>query len=101
MMVGRELSNLYPPKRRAGRRCAEVVLAVRGVSTGDVHDVSFDLRKGEILGFAGLVGSGRTGVAEAIVGLAHRALRGEVERQGRQAFPRPTSRSRSPRASPT
>ncbi|HTM77764.1 MAG TPA: sugar ABC transporter ATP-binding protein, partial [Devosia sp.] len=70
MMVGRELSNLYPPKHEPDVD-APVVLSVRGLVAHGVKDISFDLRKGEILGFAGLIGSGRTAVAEAIVGLTH------------------------------
>ncbi|GLQ53008.1 sugar ABC transporter ATP-binding protein [Devosia nitrariae] len=69
MMVGRELSNLYPPKHEADVD-ADTVLAVRNLSAPGVRDVSFALRRGEILGFAGLIGSGRTAVAEAIVGLS-------------------------------
>ena len=45
----------------------------RHVSTGFVKDASFEVRKGEILGFSGLIGSGRTELMEAIVGLASRA----------------------------
>ncbi|MET3896823.1 ribose transport system ATP-binding protein [Devosia sp. UYZn731] len=71
MMVGRELSNLYPPKHEPDVD-APAVLTVRNLSAAGVSDVSFDLRRGEILGFAGLIGSGRTAVAEAIVGLTHR-----------------------------
>jgi ribose transport system ATP-binding protein len=71
MMVGRELSNLYPPKHEPDVD-APVVLAVRNLEAPGVRDVSFDLRRGEILGFAGLIGSGRTAVAEAIVGLTHK-----------------------------
>jgi ribose transport system ATP-binding protein len=71
MMVGRELSNLYPPKHEPDVD-APAVLTVRNLSAAGVSDVSFDLRRGEILGFAGLIGSGRTAVAEAIVGLSHR-----------------------------
>ncbi|GHA25329.1 sugar ABC transporter ATP-binding protein [Devosia pacifica] len=68
MMVGRELSNLYPPKKEPDVD-APVVLSVRGLSAPGISNVSFDLRGGEILGFAGLIGSGRTAVAEAVVGL--------------------------------
>ena len=54
MMVGRELSNLYPPKHEPDVD-APVVLSVRNlVGRGVVSDISFDLRRGEILGFAGL-----------------------------------------------
>src|SRR5262249_53623460 len=83
MMVGRELSNLYPPKHEPDVD-APVVLSVRNLVANGVKDISFDLRKGEILGFAGLIGSGRTAVAEAIVGLSHRSG-GEIELGGRSA----------------
>jgi ribose transport system ATP-binding protein len=72
MMVGRELSNLYPPKHEPDVD-APIVLGVRNLVAKGVKDISFDLRKGEILGFAGLIGSGRTAVAEAVVGLTHRS----------------------------
>jgi len=66
-MVGRELREIYPPKREAA---GSVVLEVRGLSSpGAFADVSFTAREGEILGFAGLVGAGRTEVAEALMGL--------------------------------
>ena len=77
MMVGRDVSR----RRRAGRSARperEVVLEVRGLSRGrQVRDVSFTLRKGEILGFAGLMGAGRTEVARAIFG-ADPSTRGEI-----------------------
>jgi inositol transport system ATP-binding protein len=68
MMVGRELSGLYPalPPPQG-----EVVLAARGLTrTGEFHDISFELHAGEILGIAGLVGSGRSELAAALFGLA-------------------------------
>jgi ribose transport system ATP-binding protein len=72
MMVGRELQDIFPPKRRADD-AASVVLSVRRLASGPrVRDVSFDLRAGEILGVAGLVGSGRTETAHAIFGSAPR-----------------------------
>ena len=71
MMVGRELSNLYPPKNEADVD-ADKVLDVRNLVADGVRDVSFELRKGEILGFSGLVGSGRTAVFEALCGLTPR-----------------------------
>ncbi len=80
MMVGRELSHLYPPKAEPDVD-APIVLAVRDLTTKDVGSVSFELRRGEILGFAGLIGSGRTAVAEAVVGLAHRTS-GTIELHG-------------------
>lgn len=69
LMVGRELSKLYPPKNEVDVD-AEVVLEVKNLCTEHVKDISFKLRKGQILGFSGLVGSGRTAVFEAICGLA-------------------------------
>lgn len=68
MMVGRELSDLYPPMVEADVD-AEKVLDVEGLSCGEVKNVSFSLKKGEILGFSGLIGSGRTELFEAICGL--------------------------------
>ena len=81
MMVGRELHNLYPPKHEPDVEAARV-LSVRHLTARGIHDVSFELRKGEILGVAGLVGSGRTAVAEAVVGLTPR-VGGEIEVNGR------------------
>ncbi|SFC11298.1 sugar ABC transporter ATP-binding protein [Tropicimonas isoalkanivorans] len=67
-MVGRELSDMFPPKRPADG--SEAVLEVEGVTIGTVvQDVSFTLRRGEILGFAGLVGSGRTELMEGLIGV--------------------------------
>ncbi|QQR38016.1 sugar ABC transporter ATP-binding protein [Devosia rhizoryzae] len=83
MMVGRELSNLFPPKHEPDVD-APVVLSVRGLVAPGVKDISFDLRRGEILGFAGLIGSGRTAVAEAVVGLTAKAA-GDVTLNGKPA----------------
>jgi ribose transport system ATP-binding protein len=81
MMVGRELSNLYPPKHEPDVDAPQV-LSVRNLSARGVKDVSFELRKGEILGFAGLIGSGRTAVWEAIAGLTSRSG-GEIALNGK------------------
>jgi ribose transport system ATP-binding protein len=83
MMVGRELSNLYPPKHEPDVD-TEIVLSVRGLSAPGISEISFDLRRGEILGFAGLIGSGRTAVAEAIAGLTAKTG-GEVTVNGEPA----------------
>ncbi|MBN2047817.1 MAG: sugar ABC transporter ATP-binding protein [Anaerolineaceae bacterium] len=67
MMVGRTISNQYP---KLEVRPGDVMLKVEHLSrTGAFHDISFELRKGEILGMAGLVGAGRTHVAQAIFGI--------------------------------
>jgi ribose transport system ATP-binding protein len=69
MMVGREVSAAYASRQEALTDEGEVVLAVRGLSTKSLlNDVSFELRRGEILGFAGLMGAGRTETARAIIG---------------------------------
>lgn len=66
LMVGRELAD---SSRAEGQVSSELVLSVKGLNRGKlVRDVSFTLRKGEILGFAGLMGAGRTEVARAIFG---------------------------------
>ncbi|MFD1328063.1 sugar ABC transporter ATP-binding protein [Mycoplana ramosa] len=84
LMVGRELSSLYPAKTEPDVDEA-IALRVEAVSTGYVRDASFEVRKGEILGFSGLIGSGRTELMEAIVGLRPR-LSGDVLVNG-QAVP--------------
>jgi ribose transport system ATP-binding protein len=68
LMVGREMCDLFPPRDPAPGGAA--LLAVRGLTVpGWAEDVSFELRAGEILGFAGLVGAGRTELFEGLLGL--------------------------------
>lgn len=78
-MVGREMSTLYPPKDGTP---GEVVLEVANLSVpGFSEEISFSLRKGEILGIAGLIGSGRTETFEGLAGL--RPSTGMVRIKGR------------------
>ena len=74
LMVGRELTQRFPPKKNIP---AETVLTVRGLTGRNsiLRDVSFDLRRGEILGVAGLDGSGRTEVLEALFGLSEKSAK--------------------------
>ena len=76
MMVGREVDRLFPkPHPKIGK----TVLKVSNLSFGDrVRDISFELRRGEILGVAGLVGSGRTELALTIFGITP-ATSGTIE----------------------
>jgi ribose transport system ATP-binding protein len=81
-MVGRELVSGAKPENIRDDR--EMLLSVRGLSTkGLLEDVTFDLMRGEILGFAGLMGAGRTEVARALVG-ADKATGGEVILRGKR-----------------
>lgn len=81
MMVDREVDELYPKQESS---IGDVLLEVKNISCKNAFcDVSFALRKGEILGFAGLMGAGRTELMEALVGL--RAIdTGEVYLKGKK-----------------
>jgi methyl-galactoside transport system ATP-binding protein/inositol transport system ATP-binding protein len=80
-MVGREVTDMFP---KVDCPIGEVVLKVDKINAGkQVKDVSFELHKGEILGFAGLVGAGRSETMEAIFGL-RRITSGTVTLKGQQ-----------------
>lgn len=67
MMVGRDISQMFP---KVPAEIGDVVLSVRNLTLrGVFDDISFDLRAGEILGVAGLVGAGRSNIAETIFGV--------------------------------
>jgi len=81
LMVGRAISDMFPPKEPPPAD-APVVLEAQGIAVpGWVRDAGFDLRRGEILGFAGLVGAGRTELMEGLLGL--RRASGTLRRDGR------------------
>nr|WP_207644645.1 sugar ABC transporter ATP-binding protein [Christensenella intestinihominis] len=66
-MVGRELSQVYPEKHN---KIGEQIFEVKNLKRDGVfHDISFSLREGEILGFAGLMGAGRTEIMRAVYGI--------------------------------
>ncbi len=93
LMVGRTLDQLFPERpARVAAASPETALEVSGLSRpGVIEDVSFHLRKGEILGVAGLMGAGRTELARALFGLEP-AERGEILINGKPAPP--TARGR-------
>lgn len=69
-MVGREISEMYPPKFQNANQTGDILFEIRNFSDNDrFHDISFKLREGEILGISGLVGAGRSEVAQAVCGL--------------------------------
>ena len=80
LMVGRELTHLFPKEHA---EIGEVVLEVKNLNRGElVQDVSFELRRGEILGLAGLMGAGRTEVLETVFGIM-KAESGEIVVDGK------------------
>ncbi|EIM24706.1 sugar ABC transporter ATP-binding protein [Microvirga lotononidis] len=82
MMVGRDLSSFYKKDHDAHQSRGPVMFAVRNMGDGvRVHDCSFELHEGEVLGIAGLVGAGRTELARLIYGADPRTS-GEVFLQG-------------------
>jgi ribose transport system ATP-binding protein len=82
-MVGRVIDELYPPKQRIEDRSDEIILEVRGLTEARrFRDVSFQLRKGEILGLAGLIGAGRSEIVKGICRLEGEVT-GEVALAGR------------------
>jgi ribose transport system ATP-binding protein len=81
LMVGRELSDMFPAK--APVPAGPPLLQVQGLCVpGWAQDVGFEVRAGEVLGFAGLVGSGRTELFEGLLGLRPRTA-GSVQLLGR------------------
>ena len=89
MMVGRELSEYFPDRARP-EDIGEVMLAIRNAGNGAVHDIDLEIRSGEIVGVAGLQGSGRTALARAIFGVEPFAT-GTIEIHGRaELFRKPS-----------
>lgn len=80
LMVGRELNESFPSRQNAP---GEVILEARDLTGNSVEHISFQLRRGEILGFAGLVGSGRSETMELVTG-AKKMDSGELYLDGEQ-----------------
>lgn len=86
LMTGRETTNVFPP-REPVEASAPALLEVQGLGlTGSFQDISFSVRAGEILGLAGLVGSGRSEILETVYG-ARKAAAGTVSVDGRRLRP--------------
>ena len=85
MMVGRELQDKYLSENKVSSESQEVVFSVKNLTRkdGTAKDISFELHKGEILGFAGLIGAGRSETMEGIFG-AKPISSGEVYLQGKK-----------------
>ncbi len=96
-MVGRELGELFPRRPNAAR--GDVQLSVRGLQAAPVkntpaflRDISFELRGGEVLGFGGLMGAGRSELLLHLFGAWGHRIAGEVTLHG-NSFPHPTPRA--------
>lgn len=85
-MVGREIKQIYPPIHT---EIGGTVLKVESLTTSHVKNISFELREGEVLGFAGLVGSGRTEICRALFGL-DKILSGTITLRGKPYLPKCT-----------
>ncbi len=82
MMVGRDLGDIFESLDR-NKQIGDVLLEVKNVSSDYVRPVSFTLHKGEVLGFSGLVGAGRTELMRAIIG-ADKLRTGEIYLEGKK-----------------
>jgi len=87
LMVGRPMENRFPAKINVPGETIMSVKNLTGMYAPSCIDVSFDLRKGEILGVAGLVGSRRTELLETIFGIAHHSA-GEIYVHGKKIYNR-------------
>ena len=83
MMVGRTLDQQFPYEPMP---LGDVVLSVKGLTNNLVRDISFEVRSGEVLGIIGLVGAGRTELAQTIYGL-HEWTEGEILLKGKPIHP--------------
>ena len=85
-MIGRDLGDEYPP--RPSNVSEETVMEVKNLNTRKLKDINFELKKGEILGFVGLVGSGRTEIVRAIYGAdkarAPKEIRHEIKKESKE-----------------
>lgn len=90
LMVGRKVDNSYTRVSGAGN---EIILQVDNISNDKLDNISFQLKKGEILGFSGLMGAGKTEIARAVFGI-DQVTSGEVYIDGKKLPPRSPSKSK-------
>ncbi|MEM7134272.1 MAG: sugar ABC transporter ATP-binding protein [Chloroflexota bacterium] len=89
LMTGRDMAQVYPPSQRPiseGANLATVCIDVRKLASGNLQDISFQVHEGEILGVAGLAGSGTSDLLRALMGVDHQHMRDvwlEGKAQGR------------------
>ena len=86
LMVGRDLTESYPERKKCIKE-DEVVLELDNLSGNGNHNISLKLRKGEVLGLGGLVGAGRTELAQVIFGSAEKTG-GKIIFNGKEIHPR-------------
>ncbi len=91
-MVGRDLGDIFNNLKR-NEEFGQVLLEVKNLTTEYVKDISFSLREGEVLGFAGLVGAGRTETVRGIIG-ADSLKEGEIFLSGKKIHNRTPDHSR-------
>lgn len=85
LMVGRKMSETFP--KRENNSSNDYLLEVNNLSGNGIRNISFKLKRGEILGFAGLIGSGRTELMELIFG-AKKITKGEIIFNGKKYIPK-------------
>lgn len=83
LMVGREIHDLYPSR---SCKTSDICFSVNELCTERLHEISFDVKAGEVVGLFGLMGCGRTEIARAIFG-ADRRKKGHMELEGREITP--------------
>ena len=86
LMVGREITETYP-ERKAANEDAETIFEMKNIYGNGLENISFSLKKGEILGFGGIVGAGRTELAQIICGLV-KADSGTMLYKGKEYRPK-------------
>ncbi|GMQ61110.1 sugar ABC transporter ATP-binding protein [Vallitalea maricola] len=85
LMVGRELKETYPSRPSVVKD--EILLDVKNLYGNGLKDISFQIKRGEVLGFAGLIGSGRTQLAELIFGIKPKT-KGQIFFKGKEISPK-------------